>query len=163
MTEQILEVEESATACAEGRAKPFHRILVVEDDSAVRLVSTTVLIRFGYRADAAEDGATGWKALQARRYDLLITDNNMPKLSGIDLVKMLRAQDMTLPVIMATGVAPTRELDRNPQLNIAAILLKPFTTGELLETVRKTLRVNGGAQEQIEPGSEWRSQLPDNY
>ena len=163
MNEEILEAEESAAAFTEGQANPSRRILVVEDESTIRQVSTTVLIRYGYHADAAEDGAAGWEALQARRYDLLITDNNMPKLSGIDLIKMLRAEDMALPVIMATGVAPTHELDRNPKLNIAAILLKPFTTGELLETVRKTLRVNGGAQEQIEPGSEWRSQLPDNY
>jgi YesN/AraC family two-component response regulator len=63
--------------------------------------------------DTAEDGEFGWEALQAKNYDLLITDNNMPKVSGLELVKKLRSARMALPVILASGAMP-EELNRLP-------------------------------------------------
>jgi len=114
-------------------------ILVVDDDGEIRQLSAEALVLFGYRVDAAKDGAAAWTALQAHRYDVLITDNNMPKLSGVELVKKLRSAGMTLPVILASGELPTEELDRNPWLKLAATLVKPFSGGQLSETVRKVL------------------------
>lgn len=118
---------------------PSHCILVVDVEGEIRQLSAEVLVRFGYRVDAAKDGATAWKALQACSYDLLITDYNLPQLSGVELVKKLRSAGMTLPVILASGELPTEELDRNPWLKLAATLEKPFSSGQLLETVRKAL------------------------
>jgi DNA-binding response OmpR family regulator len=116
------------------------RILLVEDDISIRKFSSMMLIQSGYHVDAAEDGAAGWEALQASNYDLLITDNNMPKVSGIELVKMLRSAWMTLPVVMASGTPPAEALNGDSSLQLAATLLKPFTMDELLETVKKVLR-----------------------
>jgi DNA-binding response OmpR family regulator len=99
-----------------------------------------VLIRSGYQVDIAEDGEAGREALQAKNYDLLITDNNMPKVSGVELIKKLHAEDATLPVIMASGAIPTEELNRHSWLQLAATLLKPFTIEELLGTVKRVLR-----------------------
>jgi Response regulator receiver domain len=69
--------------CVEDEApapvKPTKRILVVEDDISIRRLSTEMLIRSGYQVDAAADGAAGWKALQGKSYDLVITDNFMPE------------------------------------------------------------------------------------
>jgi DNA-binding response OmpR family regulator len=118
---------------------PSRHILVADDDSAIRQVAVEALLRNGYRADAAKDGAAAWEALHANSYDLLITDNKMPKLSGVELVKKLRSAGMTLPVILASGGSPTEELDRNPWLQLAATLEKPFSSGQLLETVSKVL------------------------
>ncbi len=61
-------------------------------------------------------------------------------LSGVELVMKLRAEDLTLPVILASGAIPTEELNRHPWLQLAATLLKPFTIEELLATVKKVLR-----------------------
>jgi DNA-binding response OmpR family regulator len=61
-----------------GRANPPHRILVVEDDRPLRQINPRVLIHSGYTVNGAEDGAAIWEVLHATRYDLLITDNNMP-------------------------------------------------------------------------------------
>ena len=95
-----------------------------------------MLARPGYHVDVAEDGAAGWEALQANRYDLLITEHDLPKLTGVELVKKLRAARMALPVVMAAGRLPTDELARNPSLQLAAMLVKPFAVDALLDTVR---------------------------
>jgi DNA-binding response OmpR family regulator len=129
---------------------PPRRILLVDDDSGIRQLYADVLARCGYRVDTAEDGASGWRALNASRYDLLITDNTMPGVTGLELIKKLRSENMTLSVILASGTVSTEELNRCPWLQLDALLPKPFSIEELLETVRAVLRatdsVSGQAQ-----------------
>jgi CheY-like chemotaxis protein len=112
----------------------------MEDDISIRKSSTRALIRHGYEVDAAEDGAAGWEALNADGYDLMITDNTMPKMSGVELIRKLRSARVTLPVIMATGTLPTEEFTRSPWLQPAATLLKPYTAAEMVRTVKRVLR-----------------------
>jgi len=142
---------ESARASRQRRTNPPHRILVVDDDFSIRQWSTVVLVRSGYHVDVAEDGAAGWEALRAKHYDLVITDNMMPKVTGLEMVKMLRTQDATLPVILASGLVPREELERHPWLAISAILPKPYTVEKLLETVKEVLCPINGAHGQIAP------------
>ncbi len=122
-----------------GRPK---RILLVDDDIFMCQLYCGVLIHAGYEVEAAADGAAGWDALQAGQYDLLITDNSMPKVTGIEMVRMLRCRDTALPVIMASGVAPLEEMKRYPELKISAILLKPYSVEEMLATVKEVLHTN---------------------
>ena len=70
---------------------------------------------------------------------MLITDTDMPKMSGVELVEKLRSARMTLPVVLASAILPTEALNRNPPLQLAATLPKPFTMGELLGTVKEVL------------------------
>ena len=133
------------------RTNPSSRILVVEDDRGVRELNTKVLSRSGYEVDAAEDGAAAWQALNSDSYDLMITDHNMPELTGVELLKKLRAARMTLPVILVSGMMPTEELNQHPWLQIEATLLKPYTIAELLGTVKEVLRATDGARDQIAP------------
>jgi len=126
------------------------RILVVDDEAAIRRLVTGTLIDSGYRVDAAEDGADAWEALQVQRYDLLITDNNMPRVTGIELLQKLHATRRALPVIMATGTLPKEEFTRAPWLKPAATLLKPYTLKELRETVKSVLHTLGGNQERVD-------------
>ena len=132
--------KEPAAANGQDRIATAHRILVVDDEAAMRNLISSALVQSGYHVDAAEDGAAAWEALQAKDYDLLITDNNMPKVSGVDLLDKLHATAKALPVIMATGVAPEEEFNRRPWLQPAATLLKPFAIAELRETVQRILR-----------------------
>lgn len=122
------------------QSNPPERILMVEDDQSIRRLNTEVLLRLGYDVDGAEDGAAAWEALGADDYDLMITDNTMPRLSGVELLKKLHAAHMELPVIMATGTLPQAEFTRHPWLQPAATLLKPYTVEELCRTVKKVLR-----------------------
>jgi DNA-binding response OmpR family regulator len=141
---------ESSGRSRPGLRKPSLRILVVEDESAIRTMVTTRLVKSGYHVDAAENGAEAWAALQVNHYDLLITDNNMPKVSGVELLQRLHATRMALPVIMATGSVPREEFERKPWLEPVATLLKPYSVGELLATVKAVLRAIGGANKQLE-------------
>jgi DNA-binding response OmpR family regulator len=134
------------------------RILVVDDDSDLRLLYTDVLALPGYHVDAAEDGAAGWEAVQANNYNLLITEHNLPKLTGVQLVRKLRAARMAVPVVLAAGRLPTHELARDPSLQLAATLLKPFAVDALLVTVKNVLRATDSAPGQLEPLPDWRSQ-----
>lgn len=129
---------------------PRYRILVVDDDDCIRQFNTEVLTHSGYQVDAAEDGAAAWNNLQCKSYDLLITDNRMPKVSGVELLRKLHAARMTLPVIMVSGTLPTEEFTRCPWLQPAATLLKPFTALQLLETVEKVLHATESIREQSE-------------
>ena len=137
--------DQAAVFPISSQANPSSRILVVEDDRDVRELNTKVLSRSGYEVDAAEDGAAAWQALNTDSYDLLITDHNMPKLTGVELVEQLRAAHMELPVILVTGASPAKEMARNPRLRLAAILLKPVWSDQLLETVREVLHEGSGA------------------
>jgi len=119
--------------------KPAHRILLVEDDAAMRELNVQVLALVGYQVEGAEDGAAGWQLLVGGNFDLLITDHEMPKLSGLELIKQVRAAGMTLPIIMATGRLPEEELERLPWLQLNATLLKPFSPDQLRQTVKQVL------------------------
>jgi DNA-binding response OmpR family regulator len=128
--------------------RPAHRILVVDGDDDTRRLNTEVLIQFGYHVDAAKDDTAGWAALQLNSYDLLVTDNNMPKVSGVELLMKLRAARMALPVIMATATLPKKDLTRYSWLLPAVTLPKPYTVDELLGTVKKVLHTTSGVREQ---------------
>ena len=132
------------------------RLLVVDDKPLILHLVTLVLNEAGYEVDTAEDGAIAWDLLQLTHYDLLITDNDMPHVSGIELLKKIYAAHMSLPVIMLSGTMPTDELARQPWLEPTARLLKPFVLVEFLETVKSILRATENTtakpRPQIMPG-----------
>jgi len=145
------------------QAKPARRVLVVEDDRDIRRINAVILHRAGYHVDTAEDGLAGWKALQATHhapesYDLLITDHDMPGLTGLALVKKLRAAHMVLPIIMVTGKLPMEELMRRYSwLQPAVTLIKPYSIKALLGTVEALLRTTDAALKLITPSPKSKS------
>jgi len=118
---------------------PAPRVLVVDDEEAFRFLNTDALKRFGYEVDEAGDGAIAWEMLQLRHYDLLITDNNMPRVTGVELLDMLHTAHVVLPVIMATGKAPDDLLACQTCPQPDAMLIKPYTRKALLEMVQSVL------------------------
>jgi DNA-binding NtrC family response regulator len=117
-----------------------YRILVVDDEPAIRRLNSDLLMEAGYEADAVADGVMAWDRLKRNHYDLLITDNLMPKMSGVELLEKMHACHRFVPVIMATGTIPAEEVKCQPWFRIATVLLKPYTLQELLEAVRNSLR-----------------------
>jgi CheY-like chemotaxis protein len=116
------------------------RILVVDDNHIVRQANLALLASAGYDVDGAKDGAEGWDALQVKHYDLVLTDNTMPRMTGIELIEKLRSSPQTVPVIMATGFLPIFELNRKPWLNPDAAMTVPFSNEDLLATIAKVLK-----------------------
>lgn len=117
-----------------------NRILVVEDDIDIRRIIMTVLRREGHRVDEAADGEDGWNILQtasrgADSYDLLIKDNDMPRLTGMELIGKAHSAGMTMPIIMMSGTMP---MDVQA-LGLAGLLWKPFHPVQLIAAVRDAL------------------------
>lgn len=115
------------------------RILLVEDDRSIGQLSAKVLSGAGYQVDTVESSQAAWESLQTGNYCLLITDNQMPGLSGLELVRKLRSAQLALPVIMASGGIGAEELTQNKWLQPATVLPKPFTRDALLEMVAQVL------------------------
>jgi DNA-binding response OmpR family regulator len=122
------------------RTKCPRRILVVDDELLIRQLYAELLNDHGYEVDTAKNGAAAWEALQMNDYNLLITDNKMPQLSGVELVRKVRAARMALPVIMGSGRMPTEELKQHPELLIDAVVPKPFNVTEFTALVKRVLR-----------------------
>jgi DNA-binding NtrC family response regulator len=143
--------EAGATNSLQREPNLPQRVLVVDGDPLIRQVNSEVLIYSGYHVDAADDGVAAWEALRVNNYDLLITDNDLPQVTGVDLLKKVHATRMAMPVVLATGTLPVQEFAQCPWLEPAAVLLKPYSFDELLETVQKVLPATTSASAEIEP------------
>ena len=124
-----------------ARAK---RVLVVEDSITVREVERQILVQMGLEVETAVDGVDGWNALQAGHYDLVVTDIDMPRMNGIELVTTLRADERfkTIPVVVVSY--KDREADRlaGMQAGADAYLTKgSFREGSFVTTVRDLLGI----------------------
>ena len=137
---------ELAGEFAQSESNPRRRILVVEDEGDLRQLNAEVLMDAGYQVKVAEDGAAAWAALQLHSYDLLITDQFLPKMSGVELLKKIHTTRMTLPVIMATAILPTWEFALHPCLQAVKMLRKPFTFEKLLGMVKGVLPETAGVR-----------------
>ncbi|MBI3924809.1 MAG: hybrid sensor histidine kinase/response regulator [Armatimonadetes bacterium] len=89
---------------AASEARSRKRVLVADDSITVREVERKLLQSHGYAVDVAVDGIDGWNALQRRRYDLLVTDVDMPRMDGFRLAKMVRdsSELKALPIIIVS-------------------------------------------------------------
>lgn len=103
-----------------GARKDKRRILVVDDSITVREVERQLLMRRGYEVDVAVDGREGYSALRARKYDLMITDVDMPRMTGIELIRAVRREPKfaELPIIIVSY--KDREEDRRLGLDVGA-------------------------------------------
>ncbi len=115
------------------------KILLIDDEPSMLKFCTAALRTRGYHVDTAMDGAQGWEELQRESYDLVITDNLMPKITGLGLIQLLRNAEIAMPVIMITGSLPPAEILKAPSTRPFTILQKPFTMDELLEAITKSL------------------------
>jgi DNA-binding response OmpR family regulator len=137
---------------------PPQRILVVEEEPDIRRLNTEVLRGSGYQVDTAENGLVAMHLLNSGHHDLLIIEDELSMVPGLELVKELRYQDIMVPVILLLGTPPTKVSNRNLWPQIQAILLKPYTIAELIRTVKEVLRaVGSGASFQFAPPANWQS------
>jgi DNA-binding NtrC family response regulator len=116
------------------------RILAVDQNCDLRLLYSNALTDAGCHVDVAKDVSSAWDVLQARRYHLLLTENDPPNLTGDKLIRKLRSARMDLPVIMTTARLPMHEPAQIPWDRFAATLRKPFALEALMETLKNVLR-----------------------
>ena len=116
------------------------RVLVAEDDDAVRTLICTILSEAGYNVYEACDGLEAIDSLKKRHYDVLFTDYRMPKMDGLELLDLTQAMWPDLPVILATSDVLLSGDTTHSLLEPAyAILEKPFDRSDLLDTIRSAV------------------------
>ena len=129
----------AAKAEVAGRAEGAGHILVVDDDSEIREIIAVLLKGVGYRVTTAADGGVGWIALCTHPYDLLIADHMMPRLTGLELLRRVRAVPLALPCILMSGAIPWEAPDLPALLSPGAVVEKPFSLLELRTKVAELL------------------------
>lgn len=115
------------------------RILVAEDDGAVREFVTRALEHAGHEVVAVEDGHQALEALQRKAFDLLVTDIVMPGLDGIALALKVAKDYPDLRILMMTGYAHERQRAYNLEALIHKVLPKPFTLTDITGSVADAL------------------------
>jgi PAS domain S-box-containing protein len=118
------------------------RVLLVDDEAAVREVARQALKEFGYQVTICAAGADAVRVFQDshRDIDLVVTDMMMPEMDGPALVSALRAIDPRVRILGITGVSDAAAMSRLRTLTFSAPLAKPFTIGELLTAVHEAMR-----------------------
>lgn len=122
------------------------RILIVDDFSTMRRIIKNLLNDLGFHNTAeAEDGTTALAALRAGQFEFVITDWNMPGMTGIDLLRAVRADERLkhLPVLMVTAEAKRDQIIEAAQAGVNGYVIKPFTAETLKEKLDKILGAGG--------------------
>ena len=116
------------------------RILVAEDDHAIRTLITTKLKQENYTIYTAENGEDALSVMEKHQVDLLISDIMMPVMDGYSLVKALRETKHTLPILMITAKSQLESLEEAFTLGVDDYMVKPIRLEELALRVRALLR-----------------------
>jgi two-component system OmpR family response regulator len=116
------------------------RILVAEDDAILADGVTRSLRQSGYAVDWVKNGAEADSALDTHNFDLLILDIGLPKVSGLDVLKRLRARDSRVPVLILTALDGVNDRVRGLDAGADDYLAKPFDLSELEARVRALVR-----------------------
>src|SRR5687768_12162306 len=116
------------------------RLLLVEDDAAIRLTLARQLEADGYRVDQAADGAEGLFLAQEYPVDLAIVDLGLPKMNGLTVVQKLRADGKTIPILILTARGSWQDKVQGLEAGADDYLVKPFEYPELAARVKALLR-----------------------
>lgn len=116
------------------------KILVVDDFSTMRRILKNILKQIGFsNIDEAEDGNNALVKLKQDKYDMVVSDWNMPNMTGLDLLKAIRADDVITktPVLMVTAEAKKENVLEAIQAGVNNYIVKPFTADTLKEKIEK--------------------------
>jgi two-component system, OmpR family, response regulator PhoP len=125
------------------------RLLLIEDDAALRQGLARQLEAEGYRVDQAGDGAEGLFIAEEYPVDLAIVDLGLPKLNGMTVVQRLRAQGKTIPVLILTARGTWQDKVQGLEAGADDYLVKPFEFPELAARVKALLRRSAQATSDV--------------
>ncbi len=119
------------------------RFMIVDDFSTMRRIVRGLLKEIGYtNAEEAEDGVDALAQLRASKFDFVVSDINMPNMTGFELLKEIKADPNLkhLPVLMVTAEARKEDIVLAAQTGAAGYIVKPFTKATLEEKVLKIIQ-----------------------
>ena len=118
------------------------RVLVVDDMSTMRKIISNLLVDIGFSKDKiseVDDGSTAQHFLKNNQVDFIVTDWNMPKVTGIELLRWIRSQERikSLPVLLVTAEAKKEQIVEAAQAGVNGYIVKPFSAVTLEQKVNK--------------------------
>jgi two-component system chemotaxis response regulator CheY len=119
---------------------PNMRVLVVDDFSTMRRIIKNILRGLGFtNIVEADDGTTAWETLNKDKIDFIISDWNMPQMTGIDLLRKVRASEefADLPFLMVTAEAQQENILEAVQAKVSNYIVKPFTPEVMKQKIDK--------------------------
>ena len=116
-------------------------ILAIDDSASIRQMVAFTLKSSGYEVVDAVDGMDGLDKAKARSFNLILTDQNMPRMDGLTLIKSLRAmpQYKTVPILMLTTESSDAMKQQGRAVGATGWLVKPFDPQKLIEVVKKVI------------------------
>lgn len=120
----------------------MHTILAVDDSASMRKMVSFTLVGAGFQVVEAVDGVDAFEKAQKQKFDLVLTDHNMPRLDGIGLVRKLREQPAyaTTPILILTTESSDQMKQAGRAAGATGWLVKPFDPNRLIEVIRKVIR-----------------------
>ena len=144
---RLISKSESQCGKTEVELDKNMKILIVDDFSTMRRIIKNLLRDLGFtNTQEADDGLTALPMLKSGDFDFLVTDWNMPGMTGIELLKAVRADDKlaATPVLMVTAEAKRDQIIEAAQAGVNGYVVKPFTAQALKEKIDKIfVRVDG--------------------
>jgi two-component system copper resistance phosphate regulon response regulator CusR len=119
---------------------PDVNILLIEDEKKIADTISKGLTELGYDVVTAYDGSIGLRIFESQKFDLLITDINLPGINGYDLTKTIRSRKVEIPIIMLTALGSTDDKIEGFDCGADDYLVKPFEFRELLVRIRALLK-----------------------
>ncbi|BDA80605.1 response regulator [Leptospira kobayashii] len=119
--------------------KKVYKVLLAEDDDSSAKLLIHTLERYNFQVVHVTDGMAGLTKIRSQTFDLVISDIMMPYLDGLSFVEKGKDYLKTTPVIMLTSVGEKDQIVRAAQSRVSAYLLKPVTTGSLMEKIQSVL------------------------
>lgn len=110
------------------------RVLLVDDDDAIRQLVAAVVRRHGIVCDFAADGVEALERLSANHYALIILDLMMPRMDGFEVMQELRLRGPRVPIVVATAAGQGKVSRLDPSM-VKAVLQKPFEIAHLVDTI----------------------------
>ncbi|MCM2284517.1 MAG: chemotaxis response regulator CheY [Desulfobacula sp.] len=119
------------------------KVLIVDDFATMRRILKNILKQIGFKnLVEADDGTSAWEILQGQTIDLIISDWNMPKMTGLELLKKVRASDQykRTPFLMVTAEAQKQNVIEAVQAGVSNYVVKPFTAEAISDKLEKILK-----------------------
>ena len=119
---------------------PNMRVLVVDDFSTMRRIVRNILRQLGFNnVVEADDGTTAWEVLNREKVEFIVSDWNMPQMTGIDLLRKVRASEQfaDIPFLMVTAEAQQENIIEAVQAKVSNYIVKPFTADTMKQKIDK--------------------------
>lgn len=125
---------------------PKGRLLIIDDETELREILMDLLGETASEIEQAANGIEGIDLLKAKKFDAVLSDEKMPKKSGLEVLKWMRENGLNIPFIIHTGYGQKEMVLEAQRLGVYAFIDKPWDEKALISTVEKALRSGMGQQ-----------------